>query len=126
MSPLKITTRDAVTGPVLEIHGELDYVHATELRDLLTTLTLQPGQRLVLDLASMDFCDSTGITALIAARNQAQAAQADITLAAVPAHTLRVLRMVGLDQIFPLQPDSDAATQPSADPDDSIGRAPTG
>ena len=25
MSPLKITTRDAATGPVLEICGELDY-----------------------------------------------------------------------------------------------------
>ncbi|MDL5199210.1 STAS domain-containing protein [Streptomyces sp. ALI-76-A] len=125
MSPLKITSREAVTGPVLEIHGELDYAHAAELRDLLTTLTLQPGQRLVLDLAGMDFCDSSGITALIAARHHADAAQADVALAAVPARTLRVLRMVGLDQVFPLHPDSVAATRPSADTDDSIGRTPT-
>lgn len=34
MSPLKITTRDAATGPVLEIFGELDYDNATELRKL--------------------------------------------------------------------------------------------
>lgn len=72
MSPLKITTRDATTGPVLEIIGELDYANAAELRDLLTTLTLQPGQRLVLDLADMEFCDSSGLTALIAARNLAR------------------------------------------------------
>ncbi|MFK0025798.1 STAS domain-containing protein [Streptomyces sp. NPDC090798] len=110
MSPLKITTRDATTGPVLEIIGDLDYTTATDVRDLLTTLTLQPGQRLVLDLGGMEFCDSSGLTALIAARNHAQAAQADIALAAVPAQTLRVLRIVGLDQIFPLHPD--AATQP--------------
>ncbi|MFJ1610924.1 STAS domain-containing protein [Streptomyces sp. NPDC088253] len=112
MSPLKITTRDAMTGPVLEIIGDLDYATATDVRDLLTTLTLQPGQRLVLDLGGMEFCDSSGLTALIAARNHAQAAQADIALAAVPAQTLRVLRIVGLDQIFPLHPDRDAATQP--------------
>ncbi|MEU9307625.1 STAS domain-containing protein [Streptomyces sp. NPDC048256] len=112
MTPLKITNRDAPTGPVLEIIGELDHTNATELPDLLTTIPLQPGQRLVLDLAGLEFCDSSGISALIAAHNLAHASRADIALAAVPAHTLRVLRIVGLDQIFPLLPDSDAASQP--------------
>ncbi|MGW1892336.1 STAS domain-containing protein [Streptomyces sp. NPDC002004] len=112
MSPLKTTLRDAPTGPVLEITGELDYDNAPELRELLTTITLKPGQRLILDLAGIGFCDSSGITALIAARNHAQAAQADIALAAVPPHTLRVLRIVGLDQIFPLHPDSHSAIRP--------------
>ncbi|WP_435864222.1 hypothetical protein [Streptomyces mirabilis] len=32
----------------------------------------------------MEYCDSTGITALLAARQRAQAADADMTLAAVP------------------------------------------
>ncbi|MGW3461799.1 STAS domain-containing protein [Streptomyces olivaceoviridis] len=109
MSPLKITARDAPTGPVLEIFGELDYTNASELRERIAALTLQPGQRLVLDLGGMRFCDSSGITALIAARSHADAAEADIALAAVPANTLRILRIVGLDQIFPLHPDSDTA-----------------
>ncbi|MFE7928300.1 STAS domain-containing protein [Streptomyces sp. NPDC057456] len=113
MSPLKITTRDTAAGPVLEVLGDLDYAHAGELRDLLTTLTLQPGQLLVLDLAGMDFCDSSGLTALIAAHQQALAAHAGIALAAVPANTLRVLRIVGLDQIFPLHPDSETAARDS-------------
>ncbi|MFE1028993.1 STAS domain-containing protein [Streptomyces sp. NPDC058818] len=110
MNPLKTTTRHAPTGPVLEISGDLDYTTATELRELITTLTLHPGQRLVLDLAGLEFCDSSGITALIVAHNHAHTAHADIALAAVPDHTLRVLRMVGLDQVFPLHPNSDAAT----------------
>ncbi|MEU2062412.1 STAS domain-containing protein [Streptomyces sp. NPDC013455] len=112
MSPLKITAREAATGPVLGIAGELDYASAPELRERITTLALQPGQRLVLDLADMDFCDSSGITALIAARNHAHAARADIALAAVPPNTLRILRIVGLDQVFTLHPDSDTATRP--------------
>jgi anti-anti-sigma factor len=112
MSTLKTTTRDSATGPVLEIDGELDHTTAGELRALITTLTLQPGQRLVLDLSGMEFCDSSGITALIAAYHHAHAAHAAVALAAVPAPTLRVLRMVGLDQLFPIHPDSDAATQP--------------
>ncbi|MEU0160821.1 STAS domain-containing protein [Streptomyces sp. NPDC006261] len=112
MSPLKITSRTAATGPVLLIDGELDHTTAPQLRDVLTELTLQPGQRLVLDLAGMEFCDSSGITALIVSRNHAHAARADIALAAVPAHTQRVLRTVGLDQVFPLHPDSRTATRP--------------
>ncbi|MFD9390794.1 STAS domain-containing protein [Streptomyces sp. NPDC060000] len=111
MNALKITTRDAVTGPVVEILGDLDYAHAGRLRELLPTLTLQPGQRLILDLTDMEFCDSSGITALIAAHHHALAAHADIALAGVPANTRRVLRIVGLDQIFPLHPDSEAAVR---------------
>ncbi|MGX1851659.1 STAS domain-containing protein [Streptomyces sp. NPDC055299] len=110
MSPLKITTRDAATGPVGEIFGDLDHASAAALRALIPTIALQPGQRLVLDLSGMEFCDSSSITALLAARNHTQAAQADIALAAVPANTLRVLRLVGLDQIFPLHPDAETAT----------------
>ncbi|MFJ4682982.1 STAS domain-containing protein [Streptomyces sp. NPDC091377] len=109
MSPLKIITRDTHTGPVLEITGELDHFHAPELRRRLDTLPLRAGQRLVLDLAGMDFCDSSGISALLTARNRAQAADADIALAAVPARTLRILHIVGLDRIFPLYPDTDTA-----------------
>jgi anti-anti-sigma factor len=112
MSPLKITTRDAPTGPVLEITGELDYANAGELREQLATVTLRPGLRLVLDLAGLEFCDSSGISALIAAHNQARAAEADFALAAVPDNTLRILRVVGLDQVLTFYPDSDAATRP--------------
>ncbi|MEV8553939.1 STAS domain-containing protein [Streptomyces glaucescens] len=109
MSTLDITTRDTATGPVLEITGDLDYASATRLRVLLPTLVLGPGRRLVLDLAGMTYCDSSGITALIAARAQAEDAGAGFALAAVPDHTLRVLRIVGLDQVFALLPGSEAA-----------------
>ncbi|MFJ3913526.1 anti-sigma B factor antagonist [Streptomyces sp. 2132.2] len=109
MTSLKITTRDAPTGPVLEITGDLDYASAPELRDVLAALALRPGQRLVLDLSGMTFCDSSGITALISGHHHAHAADAQIALAGVPADTRRILRIVGLDQVFPLYADVDAA-----------------
>ncbi|MET7455722.1 STAS domain-containing protein [Streptomyces sp. NPDC005574] len=104
MSPLKIASRDAASGPVLEIAGPLDYTHATALRDHVSRCVLGPGQCLTLDLADMEFCDSTGMSILIAARNHALAAGADIALTAVPPDTLRVMRIVGLDQIFTIRP----------------------
>ncbi|MCX5583293.1 STAS domain-containing protein [Streptomyces erythrochromogenes] len=110
MSALTITIREAGPGPVLEIAGDLDYDQAPRLRQAVTTLSLGPGQRLVLDLSRIRFCDSSGITALIVARNHAVAAQADIVLAAVPDNTIRILRIVGLDRVFTIHPDLDSAT----------------
>ncbi|MFI2783348.1 STAS domain-containing protein [Streptomyces sp. ALB3] len=107
MSPMTTIVRVTETGPVLHIAGELDYSTAAELRQVVTGLALAPGQRLVLDLAHLAFCDSSGITAFIVARNHATAAQADIALAAVPAAVQRILRVTGLDQVFALEPGQD-------------------
>ncbi|MFD7436401.1 STAS domain-containing protein [Streptomyces sp. NPDC059861] len=105
MNPLNITERATATGPVIAVAGDLDHTHAVALRQRVASLALQPGQRLVIDLAGLTFCDSSGITAFLAARQHAVAAGADIVLAAVPANTLRVLTIVGLDQVFTIHPD---------------------
>ncbi|MFD9287033.1 STAS domain-containing protein [Streptomyces sp. NPDC060030] len=115
MNPLTTTVQHTETGPLLRIAGELDYGSAPELRHLVTSLALEPGQRLVLDLAHLSFCDSSGITAFIVARNHATAHQADITLLAVPGPVLRVLRVTGLDQVFSLAPGPDTRTDRAAD-----------
>ncbi|MFD7683503.1 STAS domain-containing protein [Streptomyces sp. NPDC059271] len=109
-SPLTITTHDATTGPVLEITGELDYITAPKLRTVMDGLTMTVGQLLVLDLASLDFCDSSGISALLSARSWAIQHGGRIALAAVPADTARILGIVGLDQVFAIHPDTATAT----------------
>jgi anti-anti-sigma factor len=110
MKPLTIREHATATGPVLHVTGDLDYDRAPELRGRLDQLSLAPGQCLVLDLSGLEFCDSSGITTLLAARQRALAAGADVVLAAVPANLLRVLTLVGLDQVFTLRPDSSAAS----------------
>ncbi|WP_339134919.1 STAS domain-containing protein [Streptomyces sp. f51] len=112
MSPLTITSRDAATGPVLEITGDLDYETAPNLRKSLDNLTLTGGQLLVLDLAGLEFCDSSGITTLLAARNLAAERGGDMALAAVPANTARILSIIGLDRVFIIHPDAATATTP--------------
>lgn len=102
MSP--ITTRNAAAGPVLEISGDLDHVTAPEVRRAVEDLDLAAGQLLVLDLAGLDFCDSSGINALVIARNLATEHGVDTALAAIPADTARILRITGLDRIFTIDP----------------------
>jgi anti-sigma B factor antagonist len=110
MTELMITTRNRATGPVLEISGDLDHTTTPQLRAAVSLLTLAAGQLLVLDLSTLDFCDSSGISALLATRNLASEQGAQLALAAVPANTLRILGIVGLDRVFTLHPDTDTAT----------------
>ncbi|MFD3517634.1 STAS domain-containing protein [Streptomyces sp. NPDC058657] len=114
MSPLSITTREAATGLVLEVSGDLDHETVPDFRRALDGLTLRPGQLLVLDLGGMEFCDSSGINVMLVARNLATEQGARIALASVPANTARILRLVGLDRVFPLHPDASTVTATGA------------
>ncbi|PSM42576.1 anti-anti-sigma factor [Streptomyces dioscori] len=106
---LTLRTRTAPAGAVIELAGDLDHHSAPEVRAALPGLDLRPGQQLVLDLGDVTFCDSSGITVLIAARNHALTAGAGIALAAVPDPVSRIFRICGLDQVFPVHPTALAA-----------------
>jgi anti-anti-sigma factor len=116
MNELALTTRITADGSVvLTLLGELDFHTAPRLRAALADLDLETGQRLVLDLGALSFCDSSGISMLIGARNHATAAGADIALAAVPARVLRIFTVVGLDQVFTCHPSTEDALAARAD-----------
>ncbi|MFJ7631019.1 STAS domain-containing protein [Streptomyces sp. NPDC097595] len=104
MSPLEITPDATPAGPALHVVGELDYASSAALSLRTEALRLSPGQLLVVDLSGVEFCDSTGITALLAARRHAQAAGATMVLEAVPTHLIRIFTLTGLDQVFTFRP----------------------
>jgi anti-anti-sigma factor len=104
MSELIIGSHSTDAGFRLELVGELDFHTAPRLREAFGEIALLPGQRLVFELSGLTVCDSSGLTAFIAARNQALAADAELVLAAVPDQVRRILRVSGLDQAFPVMP----------------------
>lgn len=104
-----VTTRDTAAGPVLEFTGELDAVTAPDALKAIQRLTPHPGQQLVVDLTGLQFCDSSGVSALIAARNRALDVGAGIALAAVPVHLARTLGLTGLADFFRSYPTADDA-----------------
>ncbi|AQU70074.1 STAS domain-containing protein [Streptomyces niveus] len=99
--PLTLHTRTTAAGNVIELTGDLDHHITPQVLNVLPELDLRPGQQLVIDLGGITFCDSTGISVLIAARNHTLSANATIALAAVPDRMSRIIRVVGLDQLFP-------------------------
>ncbi|MCZ4096728.1 STAS domain-containing protein [Streptomyces sp. SID13666] len=112
MTDLHLTTQRTPAGSVLAVAGDLDHDSAGRFRGAVALIALQPGQLLTVDFGGLTFCDSSGITALIAARNQVHEQGADIVLTEVPAVTVRILRLLGLDQIFRIQPVPGADTDP--------------
>ncbi|MET8852787.1 STAS domain-containing protein [Amycolatopsis sp. NPDC004625] len=99
--PFSVTTRTTAAGAVVAVEGELDVATAPHLRAAADALTLTPGQQLVVDLGGVTFCDSSGISALIASRNVAEEAGAGVALAAVPARLSRTFALIGLADFFP-------------------------
>lgn len=100
MTSFTVVTLDLEAGPVLELAGELDSATAPQALRAVEALSPRPGQQVVLDLTGLRFCDSSGISALIAARNRAHSADAGMALAGVPRHLHRTLVLVGLDTFF--------------------------
>jgi anti-anti-sigma factor len=104
VNDLTIRTRSVRSGPVVELTGDLDHETAPQVRAHLPHLTLVPGQFLVVDLGGVTFCDSSGITVLLAARHHAL--QSD-----------RIFRVVGLEQVFATHPTVEAAAAAWEPPD---------
>ncbi|WP_410571229.1 STAS domain-containing protein [Amycolatopsis sp. cmx-4-61] len=108
-TPFSVATRTTGSGAVVTVEGELDVATAPRLRAAVDAVTLGTGQLLVVDLAGVTFCDSSGISALIAARNLAEAAGAGVALAAVPARLSRTFALIGLADFFPTYPSAEDA-----------------
>ena len=104
MSELELTLGRCPTGPVLTVVGDLDHASADRLRIAVDGVALQAGELLTLDLSGLDYCDSSGITALLVARNRVHARAAELAVSNVPVATARIFSLLGLDAIFPGEP----------------------
>jgi anti-sigma B factor antagonist len=101
---LTVSSRPTLEGVRVDVSGDLDFETAGTLRDLLHTVVLRSGQRLAVDLGAVDFFDSSGLGALLAARSLAHESGAVLELLAPPDHILRVLDAVGLSSYFDAPP----------------------
>ncbi|MFD9502412.1 STAS domain-containing protein [Streptomyces sp. NPDC060035] len=87
---------------LLTLTGELDHHTAPQLREAPDQLPLADSTLLVMDLAALTFCDSTGLTTLVAAHRRASASGTDIALAGLTPSIAKSFRITGLDQLFPI------------------------
>lgn len=91
----------------LRVTGELDLATAPQLRSSLTD-ALNGAEEVVLDLGGVGFIDSTGLAAIIAGANAAEAAGTSFQLATpLPDQAKRLLELTGVSARLAFTPEPD-------------------
>ncbi|MGW1998346.1 STAS domain-containing protein [Embleya sp. NPDC001921] len=94
-----LTTRTVRADVALvDVRGELDVETAYVLRTRALALIGQGHRHLVLNLADVEFCDSTGVSVVVALFRHTRARHGTLALAAVPDRIRRVLRLTGVSR----------------------------
>ncbi|MFY1688599.1 STAS domain-containing protein [Plantactinospora sp. WMMB782] len=97
---LTVHTEERSDVVVVSVAGELDMATAPQLQDQITDLLEKGRNRLVFDLAELTFCDSTGLSVFVRARNSADEAGGTVRLAAPRRGVLRILEVSGLVEVL--------------------------
>jgi anti-sigma B factor antagonist len=106
---LDLRVRHEHDKTVVEVGGELDVHVVGQLRECVRELIDDGRHHLVIDLRDVDFIDSSGLGALVAARKGAQAGGGSIRLVCTDGPVLKLLRVTALTQVFPITPTLDEA-----------------
>jgi anti-anti-sigma factor len=71
---------------------------------------LAPGiGTIIADLTATIFCDSSGVRALLLAHQKAAASGVELWLVVPPGPVLRIIALLGVDEVLPIYPTLDAA-----------------
>jgi anti-anti-sigma factor len=114
---------------IIRATGEIDLTVAECLRDALLSAFNAGATALVVDLTATTFLDSAGVTALVRAARRASASEAALRVAVTSPAVLRVLDLVGINQLVPVYPSvAEALASLSAQKTviDSSTQAPSG
>jgi anti-sigma B factor antagonist len=105
----------SASGPdnayVVRVAGEVDMSHEEELRAELRAAVEADAKGIVVDLTECEFIDSSAIRALLLSREQknADGNGEGLAVAASSDQILRILSVMGLDQVLPIEPTVDQA-----------------
>jgi anti-sigma B factor antagonist len=106
---LTVQTEQRAEVVVVSIAGELDMATAPQLQDQITDLLERGRNRLVFDLADVSFCDSTGLSVFVRAKNSTEEHGGAVRLAAPQRGVLRILEVSGLVEVLHTYPTVDEA-----------------
>ena len=91
---------------VVRLQGDLDTATSAELRRTLASVLDRRPPRIVVDLAELDFIDSTGICALIGGFRRASEVGCPYVLTSPARSVLKALHLAGVDQMMLVEPEA--------------------
>ena len=96
----RISVREGDGAPTVVVQGEVDVATAPALRDELYRLIERGANRVVVDLAGMDFIDSTGLGVFVGALKRARESGGGIELRGLKPPARKVFEITGLNSAF--------------------------
>jgi anti-anti-sigma factor len=108
MSALEIITEHTDGQTLMALVGELDIASAPRFEDGLAEVEADTPGTVVLDLRRVDFIDSTGLRAVIAADERARTAGRRFVVVRGPAAVERVFNVTQLNQRLDIVDDPEA------------------
>lgn len=98
---VETTVEGARTLVVLQ--GELDAYTATRLAEEFDQLGDLTGRHVMVDLASVGFVDSAGLSALVVCMSGVRDAGGVVSMRAVPRQLAKLFEITGLARLFPFE-----------------------
>jgi anti-sigma B factor antagonist len=91
---------------VVRVAGEVDMSHEAELRAELRAAVEADADGIVVDLTECEFIDSSAIRALLLSRDEMNSHHngESLAVAASSDQILRILGVMGLDKVLPIEP----------------------
>jgi anti-sigma B factor antagonist len=99
MCSVNLITRECDGQIVVVLRGELDVADTVRVVAELTAVAARERD-VIIDLAALEFIDSSGVAALVRARKHARHAGGDLLLAAPQQQVLRVLALTRMIDVF--------------------------
>jgi anti-anti-sigma factor len=99
-SDFRISVTDDGDVTVVAVAGELDVATAPSLREELYRVIDRGVSKICVDLADMDFIDSTGLGVLVGALKRVKERDGVLELRSLPPSAQRVFEITGLTQAF--------------------------
>ena len=96
---LSVTSESKGEATVVGVGGDLDVYTAPRLKETLEE-AMAGSSRLVLDLSSVQFIDSTALGVLVGALQHAQSNGCDFRLVMDDPFLLKIFRITGFDGMF--------------------------
>jgi anti-sigma B factor antagonist len=85
---------------VLKLTGKLNMVSAPTIREGVASLVAHGSTRVVVDLAGVDFLDSSGLGALISGLKSTRQAGGDLRIASPGEQVRLVLRLTNMERVL--------------------------
>ena len=95
--------------PIIAASGRIDATTSKDLEIALNELINQNNNKIVIDLAGVEYISSVGLRVLLAALKKVKPSQGDVKLASLQPFVREVFEITGFSKLFSIHPNHVAA-----------------